>query len=1163
MRLSSWSRVWLGLAMMLLVFVVTGTGTAAASVAWTVRSLAQPSRFLPAGPDRYEILVSNTGGKESSEPPTVTDRLPKGLTMASTMGEGWGCSPSEASPEQWVVTCSFEESIGAMRYTQPLFIEVSPPGVAPGVLQNEVGVTGGGATVSDRLTESTEVGTVPPGFGLTEFNIEAHTETGEESSQAGGHPWEFTTSFGIPWVQTQSGAVEEPFVPVENLKKVVVELPLGMSGNPFAAEQCIQAQLKGNHCPAHSRVGTIAIAAGFLPQAEYRYTGGPPGVSGLFDMKTERGYPAEFGFTAYEQVIYLYATVVHSSDGERLRLTTIGAPPHAEAGNVEVTVWGEPGALNGSGSTQALLTNPVNCTSSGKARIEINSWAQPEHVIAEETPVFTGLTGCPVLQPSFTPELEVKPTSGEGTTRADSPFGLSDAVGLPQTTGFGEAATAEIKDVSATLPPGVSINSAAAQGLVGCKERGPEGINLGTSSIGPAGRDEGDPEATELGAGHAGGNNSLYNDDQYHTAPGHCPAASTVGTVEVVSPVVAEPLIGHLFLAQPKCGVEGLRACVEGDTENGTLFAGYVELAGDGVLVKEKGTLSVNPANGQITLHVNELPQFPFSSLKLTVNGGSRAPLATPQACGSASTASSFTPWSSNEAVAPTSAFTVDADGAGGACPATWPFTPGFAAESLSPVAAVGTVFTTTLTRQDREQNPTGLSVGTPFGLLGNIASVTPCPEPQAASGECPETSLIGHDTAGAGAGPEPFYVHGKVYLTGPYKGAPFGLSVVTPAAAGPFNLGNIVTRATITVDRATAAVSITSDPIPQFRFGVPLRLKALNVTIDREGFLFNPTNCRAQQVTAMITGNQGATSNQAVPFAVTGCAVLPFAPKFSVSTSGKTSKANGASLTAKLVFPPRSQKAEADIRSVKVTLPKALPARLTTLQKACTEKQFASNPAGCPAGSFVGVAVAHTEILRSPLVGPAILVSHGGLAFPDLVVVLQAEGVTIELTGNTSIKKNVTTSTFASVPDAPVETFELVLPEGPHSALAANGNLCTQKLVMPTEFVAQNNATMYQNTAISVAGCPPSKPTVKIKKAKLEGNTLLVTLTTSQKGAVSLSGNGLKTLKKTLTAGTHQLKLTLTKNGRAARKRHSKTKLKATIKTHTGTATTTKTLKL
>jgi hypothetical protein len=363
--------------------------------------------------------------------------------------------------------------------------------------------------------------------------------------------------------------------------------------------------------------------------------------------------------------------------------------------------------------------------------------------------------------------------------------------------------------------------------------------------------------------------------------------------------------------------------------------------------------------------------------------------------------------------------------------------------------------------------------------------------------------------------GGDPFSVTGgKVYLTGPYKGAPFGLSIVTHVIAGPFDLGTVVVRAAIYIDPHTAQVTVTTDPLPQIVDGVPTDIRTINVTIDRPGFTFNPTNCNPMSVTGTIAGVEGASAAVSSRFQVGDCAALKFKPKLTASTSGKTSKANGASLHVKLVAPaegPQStgassgtsgtsgstsgtsgssaQTEESNIARVKVDLPKQLPSRLTTLQKACTSAQFDSNPAGCPAASVVASAKAITPILPVPLEGPAYFVSHGNEAFPQLILVLQGYGVTIDLVGDTFISKSgITSSTFAHVPDAPVSSFELTLPQGKFSALSANANLCTVKggLKMPTEFVAQNGAVIHQSTPISVSGCPKAKTAAQLRAQKL-----------------------------------------------------------------------------
>jgi hypothetical protein len=397
-----------------------------------------------------------------------------------------------------------------------------------------------------------------------------------------------------------------------------------------------------------------------------------------------------------------------------------------------------------------------------------------------------------------------------------------------------------------------------------------------------------------------------------------------------------------------------------------------------------------------------------------------------------------------------------------------------------------------TFKREDREQNISSITTTLPQGLLASVANVTQCPEPQASVGGCPANSEVGTTTVGVGSGTDPYYVTGHVYFTGPYNGAPFGLSVVVPAVAGPFNLGNVIVRVALSINQSTAQVTATSGAFPQIIDGVPLRIRTVNVTLNNPAFTFNPTSCSALSITGTIHSTTGASANVSSPFAAAGCKNLPFKPGFSASTGGKASKANGASLLVKVTSKggPQTGGGEANIRSVKVDLPKQLPSRLTTLQKACTEAQFNTNPAGCPAASAVGTATAATPILAHPLTGPAYLVSHGGKAFPDLEIILQGEGVTLVLDGNTSIKNGITSSTFKTVPDAPISAFELKLPTGKYSVLGANVpakanySLCGQTLAMPTAITGQNGAVVKQTTKIAVSsGCAKKK--VKKKKAK------------------------------------------------------------------------------
>ena len=392
-----------------------------------------------------------------------------------------------------------------------------------------------------------------------------------------------------------------------------------------------------------------------------------------------------------------------------------------------------------------------------------------------------------------------------------------------------------------------------------------------------------------------------------------------------------------------------------------------------------------------------------------------------------------------------------------------------------------------------------------PPGATGKLAGIPECSEAQiavaqarsnpgegaveAASPSCPASSAIGTVTVGAGAGPDPFYVTGQAYLAGPYKGAPFSAVFITPAIAGPFDLGVVVVRAGLYINPVTAQVTTKSDPLPSILQGIPLDIRSVTVNVNRPGFTLNPTNCNPMTVAGEETSTQGQVAPLSGRFQVGACQSLAFKPDLTASTVGRASKANGASLDVKVAYPSAPFNGYANIRSVKVDLPKQLPSRLTTLQKACLAATFEANPASCPAASDVGMARASTPLLNSPLTGPAYIVSHGGEAFPDLEIVLQGENVTLILDGNTLIKNGITSSTFKAIPDAPVSSFELKLPTGPFSILSSNVpqsakySLCGQTLAMPTEITGQNGALITQTTKISVTGCAKKKTLTRAQK--------------------------------------------------------------------------------
>ena len=1086
-------------------------GAASPGLAWSVRSVARPSNFAPSdasGADSYRVLVSNVSSVASNgEPVRVTDTLPAGVTATEVSGFDW--SKRNEGGEQ-LEECTSPPATGLVEcvwngVVQPgdvlemtVVVETGP---SEGEVVNNVGASGGGAEALGEARNAIS-GETPP-FELDDFTFGVSGVDGAPDVQAGDHPYALTTSLDLPTRSTIGDSVEA----TESIKDTIVDLPLGLVGNPQSAPQCPLKDLEVDstgtfaQCPADTKVGEITLSEpeGFASSLFPPLRGGGvliTSISPLYNMVPESGHPAEFGFD-YAGVVeaHLYPSVVRTPSGWALRVTTPDTPgvffpgPGFVSG-FSLTLFGDPNKHNGTGGEAPFFTNPTDCTGQATtATIHIDTWGHPATMLNPDgTPDFTdpnwhtasaslpAVTGCNALQ--FHPTIALQPLQ-PGGVRADSPMGAEVDLKVPQSVSSDESlATPDLRDVSVTLPAGVSLSPSSANGLEVCS---PAEIGLEDNS------------------------------------PPSCPQASKIGTVELTTPLLANPIEGSVYLAEqennPFKSLIALYVVVD-DHATGTM----IKLAGEG----ELGTGSNGLAPGQIRTTFEDNPQLPFSELKLKLKEGNTAPLVTPPTCGTYTTTSSLLPWSapdSGPAATPSTSFEVTANASGGACGPEG-FAPAFVAGTLSNQAGGFSPFITSVKREDGEQNLSGVTVETPKGLLADIASVPLCGEAEANAGTCPESSKIGSLIAAAGAGSEPLYLpqpgrrEDPVYLTGPYNGGPFGLSIVTHAEAGPFNLGDVIVRASIRVNPTTAQVTVVSDPLPQIKDGIPFRLRLVNVDINRPNFTFNPTNCEELHVNSTITGLEGGVASSSNRFQVANCAGLAFKPKLTASTSGKTSKANGASLHVKLVPPhegPQSgtsasgtgstsgtsgsasgssaQTEEANIARVKVDLPKQLPSRLTTLQKACTAAVFDANPAACPAASIVASAKAITPILPVPLEGPAYFVSHGNEAFPQLILVLQGYGITIDLVGDTFISKaGITSITFAHVPDAPVSSFELTLPQGKYSALTANANLCTVKggLKMPTEFVGQNGAVIHQSTPISVSGCPPSKTAAQLRAAKL-----------------------------------------------------------------------------
>jgi hypothetical protein len=1083
---------------------------------WKLMAVSTPTNFKPgAKPGANSIVVEaiNVGGAATDggaggSPIVISDSLPAGLsaTEAEISGEekagitgvdtyrkpftplfssGVNSNMQCSSTLTRVPSCTESNRVDpgdTLILTIPVSVEAGAGGTES--LTNVATVSGGGAASASVSTPVT-VSSALPAYGVAPGGLLAASST----SQAGAHP-NVTTAFFLNTINELHGEINGHLgeflggdAPAGEPKDVGFDLPPGLVGTTVGMPRCTMADVANEaQCPRDTMVGTSTV---IFYQATFRRV---EVTVPVFNIAPAPGEPAAFAFDALYFPVRLDTSVLSDGDyGVR-----VSGPDISQASGViasSITIWGIPADHSGPGPDRAivsgtndfenfegpgetpgwrsfggtgveekeltsgspeilqtqtpvpLLTNPSQCSTPLEGALSTDSWQAPG-VFAEQSTSMGTATACNLL--SFKPGVSMLPD----TLEAGAPAGYSLDLSVPQNNEPEGLATPDVKRVVATLPLGTVISPAAADGLGDCTN---EQFGL-----------------------HSG-------------VPGGCPRDSQVGTVRIQTPALEERLTGDVYLASPLCD-----PCTPQDAQDGRMVRLFVQVVGEGesgIVVKLEGTGQINQQTGQITTTFDNNPQLPFSDFQLTLQGGERATLANPRTCGAETTTLDLTPWSTpfTPDATPESTFDIDENCFGAQ------FNPSFAADTTSDRAGEFSPFTLSFGRSDSDQFLNGLQVQMPPGLLGMISKVKLCEEPQANAGTCGPESQIGETSVETGPGADPFLVTGgKVYITGPYKGAPYGLSIVVPAVAGPYTLagttgnGTVVNRSAINVNPETAALTVTADPLPTELDGIPLQLRLVNVTINRAGFIFNPTNCDQFAISGTLTSTEAASASDSSPFKVLDCAKLAFKPKFTVSTSGKTSRANGASLDAKVTYPSTAQGSEADIAKVKVDLPKQLPSRLTTLQKACTAQTFDANPANCPVASVIGAARVSTPVLPIQLTGPVYFVSHGGEAFPSLTVVLQGDGVRVDLAGATFISKaGITSTTFKSVPDTPFSSFELYLPEGKYSALAANGNLCKSSLAMPTAFTAQNGAEIHESTKIGVTGCPKVKKATRKKKAK------------------------------------------------------------------------------
>ena len=1018
--------------------------------------------------------------------------------------------------------------------------------------ENEVSVSGGGAppaSISRPVTISAQL--VPFGVEDYELSPEEAGGSIDTQAGSHPFQTTFALNLN-QGAQTRLGNGIVAANPIGLTRDLHERFPPGLIGNPDAVPRCTDAQFfaSRNECPASSVVGvaisTVNDAAkdGLIsfatPVFNLEPSRGEPARFGFLpdgreapvyinaSVRTGGDYGLTVEVSEISQAIEFVSNVV----------TFWGVPGNAahdetRDGCLLATAHSQypPCEALGENDPPPFFQLPASCTGPLRSSVEVDSWEAPgnfatgENIATTEAQPLPALDGCNKLP--FRPEIKVTPQE----TASSTPSALNLDVHVPQEAAPGSGATtsADIRDIAIALPAGVALNPSGANGLEACTE-----AQVGFTGFGAL-----DSISEE------GGQTATFTPrlpEPLEQGVNYCPDAAKLGTVTIDTPILAQPLQGSIYLATQNANPFGSLVAVY-------IVAKDPET---GVLVKLPGQVSLDQRTGQITTTFENTPQLPLEDIDLEFFGGELAPLAMPPHCGTYTTTALLTPWSGEAAVPATSSFEItsgpQASGAGtSGCPSSpLPFAPSMTAGTTSIQAGGYSPLTMTISRPDGEQAIQSVRLKLPPGLSGILAGVPPCQEAQANAGTCGPESLIGETTLSAGLGGDPATIAGgRVYLTGPYNGtgsctaapsregfsssgcAPFGLSIAVPAKVGPFTLQEgrpIVVRAKLEVDPVTAALTIATGTIPTIVEGFPLQVKDLNITIGRPGFIFNPTSCARQSIAGTIAGDEGAQAPVSSSFQATNCASLKFTPKLTAltrangelqghgaslhivittatsssapaatsaaatTTSSSASASSSTAIAISSAAAPTAATPQANIRSLKLDLPQRLPARLETIQKACPESTFDANPAGCPKASVVGSASVQTAILASAMAGPAYFVSHGNEAFPQLILVLQGYGITIDLVGDTFISKaGITSSTFAHVPDAPVSSFELTLPQGKFSALTANANLCTVKggLKMPTEFVGQNGAVIHQSTPISVSGCPKVKALTSSQKLK------------------------------------------------------------------------------
>jgi hypothetical protein len=917
-------------------------------------------------------------------------------------------------------------------------------------------------------------------YGIADFKAGPlkSQEDGAEQDRAN----DFTTAagrpdFGITDFTFQTTGANGAGEPVGSTKNIRVDIPAGLTPNPRAVPTCSDAQLEDEDCAAETQVGvsdlTIqgTITLLFIPVRQRIRVRLP-----VYNMERRAGQVARFAFLPRQ------APGSNLLQGDLSRVDIVGGVRSEDAG-LFFTI-------------SNLPTNPA------LVRSKLIFWGQPgsdDHT--DERTLSTADTGIPggellappkgggVSVPNKTRAFLTNPSScagpqtstvstesyaGERASRSyatpvgadacdsvpfdagmdlgpqqvtrDSPAGLEVGLRVPQNQDS-QRGTAHVKDVSLTLPPGATISPSVANGLETCSDAA---FKKGT--------------------------------DQAIS----CPAASRVGSTTIRTPLLDQPLTGNVYLGDPMPG-DRYRLLLNAD--------------GPGFSIRLTGSVKPDPKTGQLTTVVQNTPQVPFEDLTLRFDGGPRAVIATPQTCDTATGSATVTPWSGTAAATPTANLNVTG------CEGGFNFAPTFGAKA-STTAGAFQPLSVSFGRNDGDQFLEKIAVDLPPGLLAKIKGVTRCTEAQVAAVACPAASRVGTAGVLAGPGSAPYGLSGPVYLTNAYGGGNFGFATIIRAIAGPYDLGNVVVRQAIKIDPNDAHVSVVSDPLPQIQEGIPLRLRALELNVNREGFTRNPTSCGQKALAASLGSPNGGTAQRTTSLTFADCAKQKFAPKMQLSFTGKKDMKAGRNpgVTAKVT----QKEGEAGIKYTTVALPKSVALASSNANTLCDTAAALRDQ--CGSNTIVGSASAETPILGTKLSGPVYFVkgqrttATGKVVptLPTLFVKLQGEA-TIYLRATTAVSKGRLTTTFPAIPDAPLTNFTLNIKSGKGGIINSNADLCAARQRGSARLASHSGAQpkAFKTTIATACG---KAPKLKVGSVKRSGTTLLVkgTVTRKAKGRVT-----------------------------------------------------------